>query len=228
MKMPKPAPDAPHLSPWLTGAAYYLGKYLVFPLYFGKITITGQEQIPAAGSLLVTPTHRSRWDAVLVPHSVGWRVSGRHLYFMVAAEEVRGFQGWWIRRLGGFPVQREKPGREALTQALTLLSRGDSLVMFPEGKISREGTLLPLKPGPVHLALQAVQHNPELILHILPVYLKYSHPYQPWRTQVVIRIGAPLRVLPPTDQSLRQATLALTVALRESLLALGEGLHHPL
>ncbi len=226
MKMPKPVPAAPYLSPWLTGAAYYLGKYLLLPLYFGNITVIGQERIPSEGALLVTPTHRSRWDAVLVPHSVGWLVSGRHLYFMVAAEEVRGFQGWWIRRLGGFPVQREKPGREALTQAVTLLSQGNSLVMFPEGKISRDGTLLPLKPGPVHLALQAVQQNPELVLHLLPVYLRYSHPYQPWRTQVAIHIGDPLRVLPPTNQPLRQATLALTATLRESLLALGERLHH--
>jgi len=225
--MNRPAPNRPYLSPWLTEAAYYLGTYLLLPLYFGKITVTGRDRIPSEGALLVTPTHRSRWDAVLVPHSVGWLVSGRHLYFMVAAEEVRGFQGWWIRRLGGFPVQREKPGRETLTQAVTLLAEGNSLVMFPEGKISRDGTLLPLKPGPVHLALQAVQQNPELILHILPVYLRYSHPYQPWRTQVAISIGDPLRVLAPKDQSLRQATLSLTATLRSSLLALGEGLHHP-
>lgn len=222
------APTTPRLSPWLTGAAYFCGKYFIFPLYFGKIEITGQEQIPKQGALLVTPTHRSRWDAVLVPHGVGWLVSGRHLYFMVAAEEVRGFQGWWIRRLGGFPVQREKPGREALTTAIQLLSRGDSLVMFPEGKISRDGRLLPLKPGPVHLALQAVAANPELILHILPVYLQYSHPHQPWRTQVTMKIGSPLRVLPPEGQSLRQATLALTTTLEQSLAALGERLHHPL
>ncbi|MEN9217311.1 MAG: lysophospholipid acyltransferase family protein [Gloeomargarita sp. HHBFW_bins_162] len=219
--------ELPHLSPWLTGAAYYLGKYIVFPLYFGKIEITGQELIPKEGALLVTPTHRSRWDAVLVPHSVGWLVSGRHLYFMVSADEVRGFQGWWIRRLGGFPVERERPGRETLTTAVQLLSRGDSLVIFPEGKISRDGTLLPLKPGAVHLALQAVQQNPELILHILPVYLQYSHPRQPWRTQVRVKIGFPLRVLLPAGQLLRRATLDLTATLEKSLAALGESLHHP-
>ncbi|APB32617.1 1-acyl-sn-glycerol-3-phosphate acyltransferase [Gloeomargarita lithophora Alchichica-D10] len=219
--------NAPRLSPWLTGVAYYLGKYFIFPLYFGRIAITGREQIPKQGALLVTPTHRSRWDAVLVPLSVGWLVSGRHLYFMVAAEEVRGGQGWWIRRLGGFPVQRQKPGRETLTTAIALLSRGDSLVVFPEGKISRDGTLLPLKPGSVHLALQAVQQNPELILHILPIHLQYSHPYQPWRTQVTINIGSPLRVVAPAGQPLRRATLDLTATLHQSLTALGESLHHP-
>ncbi|MEN9208468.1 MAG: lysophospholipid acyltransferase family protein [Gloeomargarita sp. GMQP_bins_120] len=218
--------NLPRLSPWLTGAAYYLGRIL-FSLYFRRIEVTGQEHIPKTGSLLVTPTHRSRWDALMVPYGVGWLASGRHLYFMVAAEEVRGFQGWWIRRLGGFPVRREKPERAALQTAIELLRRGESLVMFPEGKISRDGTLLPLKPGPVHLALQAVQQNPDLVLHLLPVYLWYSHPYQPWRTDVKIRIGPGLRVRPPANGALRSATQALTMALRDALVMLGQGLHHP-
>ncbi len=218
--------ELPCLSPWLTGAAYYLGKYIVFPLYFGKITITGQEHIPQEGALLVTPTHRSRWDALLVPHSVGWLATGRHLYFMVSADEVRGWQGWWIRRLGGFPVERQRPGRQTLTTAVQLLLRGDSLVVFPEGKISRDGTLLPLKPGAVHLALQAVQANPELRLHLLPVYLQYSHPHQPWRTRVQIKIGSPLPVRPPVGQPLRQAVLDGTIRLQTALAALGESLHH--
>ncbi|MEN9254516.1 MAG: 1-acyl-sn-glycerol-3-phosphate acyltransferase, partial [Gloeomargarita sp. SZTDM-1c_bins_89] len=81
--------NLPRLSPWLTGAAYYLGRIL-FSLYFRRIEVTGQEHIPKTGSLLVTPTHRSRWDALMVPYGVGWLASGRHLYFMVAAEEVRG------------------------------------------------------------------------------------------------------------------------------------------
>jgi 1-acyl-sn-glycerol-3-phosphate acyltransferase len=72
-----------HIAPWLINIVYPLGSSLVIPFYFGKIDISGQENIPPSGAVIVAPTHRSRWDALLVPYATGRLVSGRDLYFMV-------------------------------------------------------------------------------------------------------------------------------------------------
>ena len=90
------------VSSWLTRLVYPLGCYVVMPLFFGKIEVTGQENIPKTDPVIVAPTHRSRWDALIIPYAVGKLVSGRDLRFMVSANEVKGLQGWFIKRLGGF------------------------------------------------------------------------------------------------------------------------------
>ena len=71
------------VSPWLAKILYPVGCYLVIPLFFGKITINGQENIPLHDPVIVAPTHRSRWDAFIVPYALGRLVSGRDLRFMV-------------------------------------------------------------------------------------------------------------------------------------------------
>jgi 1-acyl-sn-glycerol-3-phosphate acyltransferase len=78
----------------------FSGNYLVLPAFFSKITVTGQENIPLTGGVILAPTHRSRWDALILPYAVGRLVSGRDLRFMVSANEMKGVQGWFIRRLG--------------------------------------------------------------------------------------------------------------------------------
>ena len=110
----QPTPDAAHapgqskLSPWLAPLVYKIGEDLLLPNFFKAIRITGQENIPTSGPVVFAPTHRSRWDALLVG-LVGHRTTGRYLRFMVTADEVYGLQGWAIRRLGGFPVDVRRP-----------------------------------------------------------------------------------------------------------------------
>lgn len=96
------APISSRVSPWLAPLAYFLGCRIVLPLHFGKITTSGQENLPTTGPVILAPTHRSRWDAVIVPAVTGRTVTGRDLTFMVSANEASGLQGWFVRRLGGF------------------------------------------------------------------------------------------------------------------------------
>ena len=88
----KVASNTSRVSPWLTSLFYPLGHYIVLPLYFGKIEITGQEHLPKDGPAILAPTHRSRWDALMMPYSTGQMVTGRDLRFMVTADEVKGVQ----------------------------------------------------------------------------------------------------------------------------------------
>ncbi len=198
---PKPHPPQvgeAHLSsrlvPWMLNLAYPLGCYGLLPFYFSSLSVTGQEHLPKQGGVILAPTHRSRWDALIVPWAAGFRVTGRHLRFMVTADEVVGLQGWFIRRMGGFPINTKHPSVASLRYGVELLEAGEAVVIFPEGNIYPERMPQPLKPGLARLALKVQSMHPGLDLKIVPLAINYSHPKVPWRTQVSVHIGAPLEV----------------------------------
>ena len=181
-------------SPWLTPIAYWLGQHLVLPLYFGPITITGQQHIPSQGPVIFAPTHRARWDSIVLPLAAGRPATGRDLHFMVTDDEVKGLQGWFIRRLGGFPVNVRRPTVASLRHGIDLLRNQAMLVIYPEGGIRREDHIHSLKPGLACLAVQAVATEPDLNIAILPVDIYYGEAYPRWRCPVQIHVGAPLKV----------------------------------
>ena len=183
------------VSPWLARLLYPLGCHLVIPGFFGEIKIFGQENIPLEEPTIVAPTHRSRWDSVIVPYAVGRLVSGRDLRFMVSANEVKGIQGWIIRRMGGFPVNTERPQLNSVRHSIELLkSNQEMLVIFPEGGIFNDYQIHPLKRGVASIALQAQTDKTDRKVKILPVGIRYSQPYPTWGTDVRVDIGASLTV----------------------------------
>lgn len=210
------------ISPWLAPLAYSLGTYVVLPSFFSKIEVTGRENIPTKNPVIVAPTHRSRWDALLIPYTVGKLVSGRYTRFMVSANEVKGLQGWFIRRLGGFPVDTDKPGASSLRHSVELLQNNEMLVIFPEGNIFRDRKIHPLKRGVARIALDTIVEKQQTEVHILPVSVKYNVPYPSWGAKVKIDIGVPLNAADFVEDSVRQASKKLTETLEESLKKLHE------
>lgn len=189
-------PSRTHASrcvPWLLRFAYPLGSHIVMPNFFQNIEILGQERLPTSGPVILAPTHRSRWDALLVSYGAGWYVTGRYLRFMVTLSEMQGLQGWFIRRLGGFPVNPQRPTVASLRHGVQLLQNQESLVIFPEGGIFRDHQVHPLKPGLARLALQAESSQPSLGVQIVPIALRYSEPIPRWGCDVRLRIGSPLK-----------------------------------
>ncbi|MGL4881823.1 MAG: lysophospholipid acyltransferase family protein [Waterburya sp.] len=206
------------ISPWLAKILYPLGCYLVLPLFFGKIQITGQENIPQNEPVIIAPTHRSRWDAFIIPYALGRLVSGRDLRFMVSENEVKGLQGWVIRRMGGFPVNTERPQLKSVRHSIEILQQGqEMLVIFPEGGIYNDYQIHPLKRGVALIALQAETDKLNRRVKILPVGIRYSQPYPSWGTEVKVNIGSPLTVADYLNDSLRQSSQKLTLALQKSL-----------
>ncbi len=206
------------ISPWVARMLYPLGCYVIIPLFFGKIEIIGQDNIPQQDSVIVAPTHRSRWDAFLVPYAVGRMVSARDLRFMVSANEVKGIQGWFVRRMGGFPVDTERPKIGSIHHSIELLQEDDEmLVIFPEGGIYRDNVIHPLKRGVARIALETEAAKPHRNVKILPVGVRYSQPVPGWGTNVKINIGTPLKVADYLSNSLRQSSQQLTSDLQTSL-----------
>lgn len=222
----QPTPDVVHgpcqsnLSPWFAPLAYKIGEDLVLPNFFKTIRITGQENIPTNGPVVFAPTHRSRWDALLVG-LVGHQTTGRYLRFMVTADECSGLQGWAIRRLGGFPVDVRRPAIATLRHGMQLLRNQQTLVIFPEGDIFRDKQVQRLKPGLARLALQAEQSTPGLGVKVIPIYFDYDNPRPCLGSSVEVRIGQPLAVNSYlASGSAKQQAMQLTADLKQSLEAL--------
>jgi 1-acyl-sn-glycerol-3-phosphate acyltransferase len=215
---------ASSVSPWLAKLAYPLAKYLVLPSYFGKIEIVGAENLPKTGPVIIAPTHRARWDSIIVPHAVGYGVTKRHPRFMTSANEMMGLQGWFVKRLGGFPVDTEQPGIGSFRHAVEILVEGQMLVIFPEGNIFRDNRLQNLKPGLARIACHAQAKTAVSGaegVKIVPVSLRYSQPFPKWRSKIKVHIGTPIAVADfDVKKSIKAATQKLTGTLSESLQAL--------
>lgn len=208
------------VSPWLVPLVYAVGQYLVLPLYFRRVEVMGQEWLPKSGPIILAPTHRSRWDALMLPFATGVKVTGRNLRFMVSMDEVKGIQGWFIRRLGGFAIDTLKPGVASLRHSIDLLEQGEMMVIFPEGNIFRDRSVQPLKAGFARLALQADAGGlaeGKLGVQVVPISLTYSKRFVPWRSRVQIRIGKPLEVHHYCTGKAKQDAKVLTEDLRNSL-----------
>lgn len=181
-------------SPWLTPIAYFLGERLIVPGYFRNVKIVGQQNVPHSGPTILAPTHRARWDSIVLPYAAGRSVTGRDLHFMVTADEVRGVQGWFIRRLGGFAVNVRSPSVSSLRHGIELLQQGQMMVIYPEGGIFRDRQVHRLKPGLARIALQAEAQSHNLGIKIVPVSLHYDDPMPHWGDRVEIAFGQPLEV----------------------------------
>lgn len=188
------APSISRCSPWLTPIAYWLGKRLVMPAYFRQITVTGQEHLPLKGPVILAPTHRGRWDPLILALLAGRPSTGRDLRYMVTEDEMQGIQGWFIRRLGGFAVNVRRPTIASLRHGIDLLHQGAMLVIFPEGGIFRDRHVHRLKPGLARLAVQASSLPPHPGIKVIPVSLHYDKPTIPWRCRVDVAFGPALEV----------------------------------
>lgn len=215
--MPEKVATNSHVSPWLATLTYPLGSYLVLPAYFRHIQVTGQDNIPRTGPVIIAPTHRSRWDALMVPYSTGRLTTGRDLRFMVTSDEVKGIQGWFIRWLGGFAINQKQPAISSLRHGVDLLKNQEMLVIFPEGNIFRDQQVHPLKPGLGRLAIQAELSHPGLNVKIVPMTIRYQPTIPQWGSQVQIKIGTALSVNSYCHGSSKQDAKKLTADLTSVL-----------
>ncbi|MBD1841536.1 1-acyl-sn-glycerol-3-phosphate acyltransferase [Coleofasciculus sp. FACHB-64] len=220
IETPKPVKVVPVTSrvlPWLASLGYKVTKYLVIPFYFGKAEVTGQENIPATGPVILAPTHRSRWDAFVVPHAAGQPVTGRDLRFMVSADEMKGWQGWFISRMGGFPVDTRNPGVGTFRHGVEVLRQGEVLVIFPEGGIYQDTQVHPLKTGLARIALQVESSQPELDVKIVPISVRYGSPVPHWGCGIKVNIGEPISVANYCSNTPKQSAKKLTADLEAAL-----------
>ena len=160
------------VDPFWSQLAMFATQDFALKNYFKRTIVLGKEYLPLSGSVVLAPTHRSRWDALMLTMASGRRVTRRDCRFMVTRSEMKGIQGWFLNRLGCFPIDQGKPSLTSLRYAVDLLISSQQLVVFPEGKINRSGAPIKLRQGLVRLAQLA--SNKGMEINVVPIGLGYS------------------------------------------------------
>jgi len=120
----------------------YVLVAIISRIYF-RLHITGRENIPKEGGVIIASNHLSYLDIPLLGYSIGRRadyMGKRELFNIPIISSL-------FRTLGGFPIDRDKLDRTALKDAVKRLKSGRVIVVYPEGTRSRDSILQPGKPG---------------------------------------------------------------------------------
>ena len=191
--------------------------------FFRRTIVIGGENLPSNGSVVLAPTHRSRWDALMLTMAAGRRITNRDCRYMVTRSEMRGLQGWFLNRLGCFPIDQGRPSLTTLRYAVDLLLSQQQLVVFPEGKINRFSESVKLKKGLIRIAQLA--SNKGLDVSIIPVGLAYSEVIPKFYGSASICFSEPIVISKNFKQSTNDFNIALSKSMRtaeeSALLAVG-------
>ena len=162
---------------------------LVLPIFGAmvKLRIQPGSVLPAQGPFILSPNHYSDIDPVVMGVVV-WKLR-RTPRFLAKASlfQVPGL-AWLLRFTGQIPVQREAGARlgEPLKAATLLAERGQGVIVYPEGTLTKDPDLWPMvgKSGAVRMALEQG----------VPLY-----PAAHWGTQNLMgRYAKKIRVFPRT------------------------------
>lgn len=131
---------------------YRLGRLLsrIFLPTFGSIRVTGRENIPAAGPLIIAANHQSNADPPVLVYAVPRPINFMAKRSLFANAVVSRF----FRALHVYPVDRDGRDVDALRWARRTLSGGGALLIFPEGTRS-PGALSEASDGLAYLALSS-------------------------------------------------------------------------
>jgi 1-acyl-sn-glycerol-3-phosphate acyltransferase len=134
-------------------AAYWSATYLLRAVLviLGRWKVTGRENVPKSGPLIVVSNHRNNADPPIL--SAG--VARRRVRFMAKIQLFKYPFGVVTRLYGAFPVRRFEADMAALLNAERILKAGGVIGMFPEGTRSRTGMLGKPHPGTALIALRS-------------------------------------------------------------------------
>ena len=181
------------INPFLGALAMLVTQDIVMRFFFSKkIIIKGNFILPTNSSVILAPTHRSRWDGLVLTMAFGRRITKKDCRFMVTKSEMKGLQGWFLKRLGCFSINQLSPSLSTLRYAVNLIINGEQLVVFPEGKINKYGKKIILKEGLYRLARLATKKTDSIT--IVPIGIAYSKESPRFRDQVSLCFGEPLYI----------------------------------
>jgi len=155
-----------------------------------RLRVSGVEQVPAGEPVIFMGNHQGNFDILVLSRAIPRRFS------WLAKEELFRIPlfGAAMRRAGYIPVDRSD-GRKALRSldaAAQRIRSGSSVVIFPEGTRTADGSLLPFKKGGFILAERAG-------VPIVPFTINGSMGVNPrnsvklvFGAEVSVRFGAPI------------------------------------
>ncbi|WP_232819115.1 1-acyl-sn-glycerol-3-phosphate acyltransferase [Homoserinimonas sp. OAct 916] len=187
---------------------------IVLPIMnvIARYTIIDGQKLPKTGSYVLTPNHYSEIDPLVIG-LVSWRL-GRAPRFMTKASlfEVPVL-GWLLSKTGQIPVVRAGSGRhnQPVQAAIRLVDRGQCVVVYPEGSLTRDPDMWPMR-GKTGAARLALQHD----IPVIPIahwgtqqiMARYSKKISFFpRKHVTIKIGDPVDLSDFKGRSMDSATM---------------------
>lgn len=120
---------------------YTLSRWLA--TVFFSYRVTGAENIPPEGPVILAANHTSFFDPPLVG------VASKRAMWYLARKSLLDWPllGPIFPSLNVIPVDRDGNDRSALRNIILLLKQGEGVVLFPEGTRSRDGKLQKAQPG---------------------------------------------------------------------------------
>ena len=212
------------INPILGSIAMFITQDIVMKIFFKETKIINNNfLIPNNSSVILAPTHRSRWDGLILTMAMGRRVTKKDCRFMVTKSEMKGIQGWFLKRLGCFSINQLSPSLSVLRHAVDLIVNKRQLVVFPEGKINKYGKKIVLKEGLFRLARLATKKTNHIT--IVPIGIAYSEVSPKFRSKVSLCFGEPLIINDNKNISINEFNKILnekmTIAEKEALKIVG-------
>lgn len=195
-------------------SAFWILAGLILPVmnFAARYEIRDREKFPPTGAFVLAPNHYSEIDPVVMG-VVCWKL-GRLPRFLAKASVFKiPVAGWVLRRSGQIPVERggSTRGSEPVKAAQRLVDKGQMVVVYPEGSLTRDPDLWPMrgKTGAVRIALeQGIPIVPAAHWGAQQLMGRYSKRLSLFpRKKIVIKIGDPLDLAKFRGRNLDPATL---------------------
>lgn len=165
---------------------------------FYNFHIEGAENIPQDKPLVLASNHRSYADPVLLTMPMKLPVT------YMAKEELfkNKLFGWFITKLGAFPVKRGTGDTQVIDDSVAILKSGRHLVIFPEGTRSKDGKVGRGKTG---VALIAAKSGAD----VLPCGIVFEGEKLHFRSKLTVKFGtvipaAEIAVEDPSPKALKE------------------------
>jgi 1-acyl-sn-glycerol-3-phosphate acyltransferase len=108
----------------------------------------GLERIPRQGGTILISNHPSAMDA----HLLGILIH-RRCYILTSAANMRPpIVGWYLRRVGCYPIASGTDNSASMATAENLLRSGKMILILPEGGAGGNGSVRPFRAGFLRLA----------------------------------------------------------------------------
>ncbi len=137
---------------------YAISQALIrfFTRIFWRVRAEGRSNIPRQGGVILASSHESFLD----PPVVGGFAAPRRPFHMArktlffSGEKRSGFRTWLGRKYKVIEVDREGTGLGALRDAEAKLRQGETVLIFPEGTRTKDGTVQRFRAGVGLLAVR--------------------------------------------------------------------------
>ncbi len=184
---------------------------------YADCQVYGLDRVPEKGPVLFVANHQSLADAPLL-----MALLPRPLWFLAARWILNlPLVGWFLRLCHARPVATGRIEKESLKWAEETLKKGQCLVLFPEGGVSRDGKLGKFHRGAAFLALRT--GTP--IVPIGIVGTAEVMPLKKWwprRARIFVTIGSPFSLAEgslehPTHAQIEEGTHQIRRRVRDLL-----------